>query len=141
MGWLSRGCPPCVFSLACWRTLCLTRPLFSFVFCNKQERKQRAELFEGLQSEMVRLRQLHEAEAKALQAELDERLAALQRRHREKVRRALCRAVCCDLAAWGRPGDGDTSVCLPPSTAQGDARGRSRFPSFRCSSWWQSSAR
>ncbi|KFW60733.1 Centrosomal protein of 164 kDa, partial [Pygoscelis adeliae] len=53
----------------------------------EEERKQRAELFEGLQSEMVRLRQLHEAEAKALQAELDERLAALQRRHREKERK------------------------------------------------------
>ncbi|XP_076214470.1 centrosomal protein of 164 kDa isoform X2 [Aptenodytes patagonicus] len=53
----------------------------------EEERKQRAELFEGLQSEMVRLRQLHEAEVKALQAELDERLAALQRRHREKERK------------------------------------------------------
>ncbi|NXS66480.1 CE164 protein, partial [Pandion haliaetus] len=52
----------------------------------EEERKQRAELFEGLRSEMVRLRQLQEAEVKALQAELDERLAALQHRHREKER-------------------------------------------------------
>ncbi|XP_075579496.1 centrosomal protein of 164 kDa [Pelecanus crispus] len=53
----------------------------------EEERKQRAELFEGLRSEMVRLRQLHEAEVKALQAELGERLTALQHRHREKERK------------------------------------------------------
>ncbi|XP_010294399.1 PREDICTED: centrosomal protein of 164 kDa, partial [Phaethon lepturus] len=53
----------------------------------EEERKQRAELFEGLRSEMVRLRQLHEAEVKALQAELDERLTALRHRHREKERK------------------------------------------------------
>ncbi|NXU29125.1 CE164 protein, partial [Thalassarche chlororhynchos] len=53
----------------------------------EEERKQRAELFEGLRSEMARLRQLHEAEVKALQAELDERLTALQHRHREKERK------------------------------------------------------
>lgn len=87
MGWLSRGCVSCVFVGARWRTLCFTQPLFLFVFCNKQERKQRAELFEGLRSEMARLRQLHEVEVKALQAELDERLTLLQNRHREKVRR------------------------------------------------------
>ncbi|XP_075298485.1 centrosomal protein of 164 kDa isoform X3 [Opisthocomus hoazin] len=52
----------------------------------EEERKQRAELLEGLRSQTVRLRQLHEAEGRALQAELDERLAALQHRHREKER-------------------------------------------------------
>nr|XP_047919261.1 centrosomal protein of 164 kDa isoform X7 [Anser cygnoides] len=53
----------------------------------EEERKQRAELFEGLRSEMARLRQLHEVEVKALQAELDERLTLLQNRHREKERK------------------------------------------------------
>ncbi|KGL87731.1 Centrosomal protein of 164 kDa, partial [Charadrius vociferus] len=53
----------------------------------EEERKQRAELFDGLRSEMVRLRQLHEAEVKALQAELDERLSALRHRHRERERK------------------------------------------------------
>ncbi|NXN69619.1 CE164 protein, partial [Himantopus himantopus] len=53
----------------------------------EEERKQRAELFDGLRSEMVRLRQLHEAEVKALQAELDERLTALRHRHRERERK------------------------------------------------------
>ncbi|XP_035411817.2 centrosomal protein of 164 kDa isoform X1 [Cygnus atratus] len=53
----------------------------------EEERKQRAELFEGLRSEMARLRQLHEVEVKALQAELDERLTLLQSRHREKERK------------------------------------------------------
>ncbi|NXK44754.1 CE164 protein, partial [Chauna torquata] len=53
----------------------------------EEERKQRAELFEGLRSEMARLRQRHEVEVKALQAELDERLTALQHRHREKERK------------------------------------------------------
>ncbi|KAM6308012.1 centrosomal protein of 164 kDa-like [Podargus strigoides] len=53
----------------------------------KQERKQRAELLEGLRGEMARLRQLHEAEAKALQAELDGQLAALQQRHAEEERK------------------------------------------------------
>lgn len=130
-----------MFTLPCWRTLCFAQMLFLSVFCNKQERKRRAELVEGLRSEMVRLRQLHEAEVKALQAELDERLAALQHRHREKVRRTLCLAGRCDLAAWGWPGYGDASVRLPPSAAQGAPSGRSRFPSFPCPSWWQSSAR
>lgn len=130
----------CVFPLACWRTLGFTRPLLLLVFCNKQERKQRAELFEGLRSETARLRQLHEAEVKALQAELGERLAALQRRHREKVRTPLCRALGWDVAAWGQPGYGDASACPPPSAAQGDRGGRSHFPSCPCSSWWQISA-
>ncbi|NXG39025.1 CE164 protein, partial [Dromaius novaehollandiae] len=53
----------------------------------EEERKQRAELSEGLRSEVVRLRHLHEVEVKALQAELDERLAELQHRHREKERK------------------------------------------------------
>ncbi|NXL86177.1 CE164 protein, partial [Alectura lathami] len=52
----------------------------------EEERKQRAELLEGVRSEMARLRQLHETEVKALQAELGDRLAALQLRHREKER-------------------------------------------------------
>lgn len=60
---------------------------FSCSYSNTQERKQRAELLEGLRSEMARLRQLHEVEVKGLQAELDERLTLLQNRHREKVRR------------------------------------------------------
>ncbi|XP_061870224.1 centrosomal protein of 164 kDa isoform X6 [Colius striatus] len=53
----------------------------------EQERQRRAELTEGLCAEMSRLRQLHHAEAKALQAELDGQLSALQLRHREKERR------------------------------------------------------
>ncbi|KFV10514.1 Centrosomal protein of 164 kDa, partial [Pterocles gutturalis] len=53
----------------------------------EEERKQRAELLEGLRSEMLRLRQLHEAEVKALQAELGEQLTDLQRKHREKERK------------------------------------------------------
>ncbi|KAM6312676.1 uncharacterized protein O3Q21_010514 [Podargus strigoides] len=57
----------------------------------KQERKQRAELLEGLRGEMARLRQLHEAEAKALQAGLDGQLAVLQQRHREEVPGAMAR--------------------------------------------------
>lgn len=68
-----------------WGALCFTRPLFWFVFCTEQERKQRAELLEGLRSEKRRLQQVHEAELKAVQAELEGRLAALQVRHREKV--------------------------------------------------------
>lgn len=110
--------------------MCFIQLLFLFVFCNKQERKQRAELFEGLRSEMVRLRHIHEAEVKALQAELDEHLTALQHRHREKVRRMFCLAGCCDLAAWGWPGCQHTSVHLPPSIAEGDTSGRSCFPIF-----------
>ncbi|KAM6400241.1 uncharacterized protein O9250_010812, partial [Rhynochetos jubatus] len=51
----------------------------------EEERKQRTELEEGLQSEMARLRQLHQMEGKALQEELDRQLAAL--RHREKERK------------------------------------------------------
>lgn len=133
-GWLSRGCILCVHA----GLLQNPQPLSLFVFCNKQERKQRAELFDGLRSEMARLRQLHEAEVKALQAELDERLSALRHRHRERVRRALCLAGRCDLAAWGWPGYCDTLVCLPPSSAQRDTR--SLFPSFYCASRWQSSA-
>ncbi|XP_061870220.1 centrosomal protein of 164 kDa isoform X2 [Colius striatus] len=53
----------------------------------EEERQRRAELTEGLCAEMSRLRQLHHAEAKALQAELDGQLSALQLRHREKERR------------------------------------------------------
>ncbi|KFV78846.1 Centrosomal protein of 164 kDa, partial [Struthio camelus australis] len=53
----------------------------------EEGRKQRAELSEGLRSEVIRLRHLHEAEVKALQAELDERLTELQHRHREKERK------------------------------------------------------
>ncbi|XP_065553479.1 centrosomal protein of 164 kDa isoform X7 [Lathamus discolor] len=53
----------------------------------EEERKQRAELQEGLRGELGRLRQRHEAEVQALQAELGERLAALQHRQREKERK------------------------------------------------------
>lgn len=55
-----------------------------------QERKQRSELLEGLRSEAARLRQRHDAELKALQAELEGRLTALQQRHREKVSSRPC---------------------------------------------------
>ncbi|NXH43982.1 CE164 protein, partial [Dicaeum eximium] len=53
----------------------------------EEERKQRLELLEGLRSEAARLRQLHDAEVKGLQAELEGRLTALQQRHREKERK------------------------------------------------------
>ncbi|NXC21360.1 CE164 protein, partial [Corythaeola cristata] len=52
-----------------------------------EEQKRRAELLEGLRGEMARLRRLHAAELTALQAELDEQLTALRRRHREKERK------------------------------------------------------
>ncbi|XP_030918266.1 centrosomal protein of 164 kDa [Geospiza fortis] len=53
----------------------------------EEERRQRSELLEGLRSEAARLRQLHDADLKGLQAELEGRLAALQHRHREKERK------------------------------------------------------
>ncbi|XP_071305802.1 centrosomal protein of 164 kDa isoform X1 [Agelaius tricolor] len=53
----------------------------------EEERRQRSELLEGLRSEAARLRQLHDADLKGLQAELEGRLAALQQRHREKERK------------------------------------------------------
>ncbi|XP_064029229.1 centrosomal protein of 164 kDa isoform X2 [Pogoniulus pusillus] len=49
----------------------------------QEERRQRAELCEGL----AQLRLLKEAEVKALQAELDQRLTALQLQHQEKERK------------------------------------------------------
>ncbi|NXX44188.1 CE164 protein, partial [Tricholaema leucomelas] len=49
----------------------------------QEERQQRAELCEGL----AQLRQLKEAEVKALQAELDQRLTALQLQHQQKERK------------------------------------------------------
>lgn len=56
----------------------------------RQEQKQRSELLQGLRSEAARLRQLHDAEVRGLQAELEGRLAALQQRHSEKVSSRLC---------------------------------------------------
>ncbi|XP_066420502.1 centrosomal protein of 164 kDa isoform X2 [Molothrus aeneus] len=53
----------------------------------EEERRQRSELLEGLRSEAARLRQLHDADLKGLQAELEGRLTALQQRHREKERK------------------------------------------------------
>ncbi|XP_066059530.1 centrosomal protein of 164 kDa isoform X2 [Chamaea fasciata] len=53
----------------------------------EEEHKQRSELLEGLRSEAARLRQLHDADVKGLQAELEGRLMALQQRHREKERK------------------------------------------------------
>ncbi|KAM4885514.1 centrosomal protein of 164 kDa [Sylvia borin] len=53
----------------------------------EEEHKQRSELLEGLRSEAARLRQLHDADVKGLQAELEGRLTALQQRHREKERK------------------------------------------------------
>jgi len=127
-----------VFVLACWKTLCLARALFSFVLCDKQERKQRAELLEGLRSQTVRLRQLHEAEGRALQAELDERLAALQHRHREKVRRPLCLAAGRGLAARGWPGCCD-SLCSRVTPVAGTLSQCRAFQAL-CLCQWQSSA-
>lgn len=94
--------------------------LFLVVFGNKQERKQRAELQEGLLGELGRLRQRHEAEMKALQAELGERLAALQHRQREKV------SVCC--AAWH--GLGALASHVPPTLCT--TTGRMCFPRSWC---------
>lgn len=82
-------------------------------FCTKQERKQRAELLEGLRSEKRRLQQVHEAEVKAARAELEGRLAALQGRHREKVSATRARRL---LGPGWAP---DTSLRLSPP-AQGD---------------------
>ncbi|XP_053819391.1 centrosomal protein of 164 kDa isoform X2 [Vidua chalybeata] len=53
----------------------------------EEERRQRSELLQGLRSEAARLRQLHDADVKGLQAELEGRLTALQQRHREKERK------------------------------------------------------
>ncbi|KAM9369962.1 centrosomal protein of 164 kDa [Phaethornis superciliosus] len=53
----------------------------------EEERQQRSELLEGLCRELGKLRQRHEEEMQALQAELDQRLSALQHRHREKERK------------------------------------------------------
>ncbi|XP_066191048.1 centrosomal protein of 164 kDa [Sylvia atricapilla] len=53
----------------------------------EEEHRQRSELLEGLRSEAARLRQLHDADVKGLQAELEGRLTALQQRHREKERK------------------------------------------------------
>ncbi|XP_068028256.1 centrosomal protein of 164 kDa [Anomalospiza imberbis] len=53
----------------------------------EEERKQRSELLQALRSEAARLRQLHDADVKGLQAELEGRLTALQQRHREKERK------------------------------------------------------
>ncbi|KFP05493.1 Centrosomal protein of 164 kDa, partial [Calypte anna] len=53
----------------------------------EEERQQRSELLEGLCRELGKLRQRHEQELQALQAELDQRLSALQHRHREKERK------------------------------------------------------
>ncbi|KGL79106.1 Centrosomal protein of 164 kDa, partial [Tinamus guttatus] len=55
----------------------------------EEERKQRAELSEGVRRETLRLRHLHDVEVKALQAELEERLAEQQQRSREKERGEL----------------------------------------------------
>lgn len=80
-----------------------------------QEHKQRSELLEGLRSEAARLRQLHDADVKGLQAELEGRLSALQQRHREKVSSRLC------LWPLGLLGDSLHAphlVPLPPCSAQ-----------------------
>ncbi|XP_054031972.1 centrosomal protein of 164 kDa [Dryobates pubescens] len=53
----------------------------------EEERLQRAQLLEGLRSEAARVRQLQQAELKALQAQLDQRLTALQLQHQEKERK------------------------------------------------------
>ncbi|RLV93742.1 hypothetical protein DV515_00013363, partial [Chloebia gouldiae] len=53
----------------------------------EEERRQRSELLQGLRSEAARLRQLHDAEVRGLQAELEGRLTALQQRHSEKERK------------------------------------------------------
>lgn len=134
MWWLSRGCVSCVAVVAHWRTSCFAQPLFLFIFCNKQERKQRAELLEGLRSEMARLRQLHEVEVKALQAELDERLTLLQNRHREKVRRLPSSL----WLGWGTV----TPQCITLYSQGWHKRQVTISPYFfsPCSLWWQSSA-
>ncbi|NXN09947.1 CE164 protein, partial [Indicator maculatus] len=53
----------------------------------EEERRQRAELLEGLRGELAWIRQLQQAEVKALQAELEQKLTALQLQHQEKERK------------------------------------------------------
>ncbi|XP_050178821.1 centrosomal protein of 164 kDa isoform X2 [Myiozetetes cayanensis] len=53
----------------------------------EEERKRRSELLERVQSETLQLWQSHNAEVKALQEELERRLADLKHRHREKERK------------------------------------------------------
>ncbi|XP_027737144.1 centrosomal protein of 164 kDa [Empidonax traillii] len=53
----------------------------------EEERKRRSELLERVQSETLQLWQSHNAQVKALQEELEGKLADLKHRHREKERR------------------------------------------------------
>ncbi|XP_054251528.1 centrosomal protein of 164 kDa [Indicator indicator] len=53
----------------------------------EEERRQRAELLESLRGEVAWIRQLQQAEVKALQAELEQRLTALHLQHQEKERK------------------------------------------------------